>query len=283
MARAVNDRPLAGRVAWVTGGATGMGRAMALAFAGAGADVAIGSLTKAVHGERVARETALDVGDELLAKTRGEIEALGVSCLALPLNVRLDESVRASHARIVGALGEVDILANAAGHGGRHPIAGHPDEFWHRTIDVDLTGAYRTIKLCLPAMVQRRWGRIVNIASTAAVMGDTGYSAYCSAKSALVGLTRCVALEAAPFGVTCNAISPGNVLSHQGMNSLRQEVEMGRITVPLDDHLAALAEDMPQKRWIQPDEIGAFALFLCGEKARGLTMENIRIAGGSLW
>ena len=115
------------------------------------------------------------------------------------------------------------------------------------------------------------------------MMGDTGYSAYCSAKSALVGLTRCVALEAAPFGVTSNAISPGNVLSDQGKNSLRQEVEMGRITVPLDDHLAALAEDMPQKRWIQPDEIGAFALFLCSETARGLTMENIRIAGGSVW
>ncbi|MBM3585608.1 MAG: SDR family oxidoreductase [Alphaproteobacteria bacterium] len=115
------------------------------------------------------------------------------------------------------------------------------------------------------------------------MIGDTGYAAYCAAKSGLLGLTGCVAFEGAPHGVTCNAISPSNVLSDQGLISLRQEIAMGCITVRLETHLARLAEDVPQKRWIQAEEVAAVALPLCRDEARGLTMENVRIAGGSLW
>ncbi|MBM3585607.1 MAG: SDR family NAD(P)-dependent oxidoreductase [Alphaproteobacteria bacterium] len=120
---------LAGRVAWVTGGVTGMGRAIAVALARAGADVAIGSLTAAVHGERVGRETALDVGEGAFIATARTMESEGVRCLALPLNVRLDASVQSSYEQIVAGLGPIDVLVNAAGHGGRHAMVGHPDDF----------------------------------------------------------------------------------------------------------------------------------------------------------
>ena len=104
-------------------------------------------------------------------------------------------------------------------------MCGHPDELWHQVIDINLNGVYRTIKLCLPGMIDRKWGRIINIASTAASVGSPTNAAYCASKAAVVGLTHCVALEGAPHGVTCNAISPGWVETDLGKNWMRQLAE----------------------------------------------------------
>jgi len=280
----MSDRYLQGRAAWVTGGATGMGRACALALAEAGADVAIGSLTPTVANKRVTGEAALVLADEELRATEGEITGRGVRALAHPLNVCSDASVAEFFAATVAAFGKVDILINAAGGSAHHLMADHPDELWHRTIDVNLNGPYRTIKLCLPGMIERAWGRIVNLASTGARVEHPGHAAMCSSKTGLLGLTRCVALEGAPHGVTCNAINPGSVKSpHVVRVAIPNKLKMLGIDQALDDYLDHIPDDIPQKRWIEAEEIGALAAFLCRDEARGLTMEDIQLSGGSHW
>jgi NAD(P)-dependent dehydrogenase (short-subunit alcohol dehydrogenase family) len=204
----VPDRFLAGRAAWVTGGVTGIGRATALALAAAGANVAIGSLpAEAPLGESYASRPEQD---ETAAVARA-LEAHGVGVLARPFDLRDDASVAAFHAAAEAALGPIDILVNAAGVCAQQSMLEADDATWATVIDIDLNGCYRTIRRCFAGMVDRGWGRIVNIGSTAANVGFARHAAYCAAKHALVGLTRCVALEGAAHGVTCNIINPGSV------------------------------------------------------------------------
>jgi len=200
----------------VTGGATGMGRAIALALAEAGADVAIGSLVETARGGVVPGQNVYTPTLDEMTAARDAIAAHGGRVLALPLDVCSNESVDAFHAATVEAFGRIDILVNAAGSSTRHVITDHPDDLWQRMLETNLTGAYRTIKRCMAGMIERKWGRIINIASTAASVGYVAHSAYCASKSGLLGLTRCVALEGAPHGISCNAISPGWVDTPQG-------------------------------------------------------------------
>ena len=276
----MNDKYLSGRVAMVTGGASGMGRAMALALAEAGAEVAIGSLL--AGGARVGREVVYLPGQQELDDTAREIEAHGVRALALDLDVTSMDSVQAFHDATVKTFGKVDILANAAGITAEQTISGHPDELWDKVIDVNLNGTYRTIKLCLPGMIERKWGRIINIASTAASVGAETSGAYCASKAGVVGLTRCVALEGAKHGVTCNAISPTWVETKFGtswMANIAEEQE-GRSG---EAYIADAKAANPQGRLIQPGEIGALAAFLCRDEALGITMQDLTVSAGSLW
>ena len=271
---------LSGRVAMITGGASGMGRAMALAFASAGADVVIGSL---LQGAKTTKGEVVHLpGQKELEQTQSDIESHGVACLATGLDVTSDESVQAFYDKAVERFDKVDILANAAGITAEQTISGHPDPVWHRVIDVNLNGTYRAIKRVLPGMMERGWGRIINIASTAANVGAVTSGAYCASKAGVVGLTRCVALEGAPFGVTCNAISPTWVNTDFGkgwMGDIAEKQEGRSGDAYIDDAKQA----NPQGRLIEPGEVGALALFLCQENARGLTMENVTISAGSLW
>jgi NAD(P)-dependent dehydrogenase (short-subunit alcohol dehydrogenase family) len=143
-------------------------------------------------------------------------------------------------------------------------------------------GPFRMMRLVLPAMIERGWGRIINIASTAASVGAATSGAYCASKSAVVGLTRCVAQEGAPHGVTCNAISPGWVATDF------QKKWMARIAADegeshSQDIVADAIADNPQKRMIDPREIGALAAFLCREEAFGITGQDLTVSGGSIW
>ncbi len=271
---------LEGRVAMVTGGASGMGRAMALAFAGAGADVAIGSLL--AGAAKTEGEVSYLPGHKELDATKRDIEATGVSCLATGLDVCSDDSVEAFFAAAVDAFGKVDILANAAGITAEQTVAGHPDPVWHKVIDVNLNGTYRAIKRVLPGMIERKWGRIINIASTAASVGAATSGAYCASKAGVVGLTRCVAIEGAPFGVTCNAISPTWVDTGFGrdwMTGIAEKEEKRKG----DAYIADVKSANPQGRLIDPGEIGALALFLCRDSALGITMQDLTVSAGSLW
>jgi NAD(P)-dependent dehydrogenase (short-subunit alcohol dehydrogenase family) len=132
-----------------------------------------------------------------------------------------------------------------------HYMVGHPDDYWFRTMDVNLNGPYRTIKACLPAMIERKWGRIVNLASTAANVGADDHAAYCASKSGLLGLTRCVALEGAPHGVTCNAINPGFVASPQNFIRLEQKIAMEGSDLTVEQYREKLAQSYPQKRFVK--------------------------------
>jgi NAD(P)-dependent dehydrogenase (short-subunit alcohol dehydrogenase family) len=257
-----------------------MGLAMATAFASAGANVAIGSLL--AGGKRAEGELVHLPGRAQLEEAKAAIEAVGVECLAMDLDVTSDESVEAFHHAVVERFGPVDILANAAGITAEQPVVGHPDPLWDKVIEVNLTGTYRAIKRVLPAMIERGWGRIINIASTAASVGSATSAAYCASKAGVVGLTRCVALEGAPHGVTCNAISPTWVdtgFAREWMSDIahKEGMESG------DEYVAGVEKSNPQGRLIAASEIGALALFLCTDGAKGITMEDLRVSAGSLW
>ncbi len=278
----MTDKFLSGRMAMVTGGASGMGRAMALAFASAGANVAIGSLLAAKADTKAEGELAYLPGQQELESTKAEIEAQGVKALAMGLNVTSDESVQAFYDATIKEFGKVDVLANAAGITAEHPIVGHSDPLWHKVIDVNLSGTYRAIKRALPGMIERKWGRIINIASTAADVGAVTSGAYCASKAGVVGLTRCVALEGAPHGVTCNAISPTWVDTSFGrdwMGDIAEEQEHRSGS----EYIADVEKSNPQGRLLKPEEVGALALFLCREEALGMTMQNLTLSAGSLW
>lgn len=179
--------------------------------------------------------------------------------------------------------GPIDILVNNAGTGIQMPIIGHEESHWLHVIDTNLNGAFRMTRAAMPGMVKRKWGRIINIASTAASNGHVDSAAYCASKSGLLGLTRVTALEGAEYGVTCIAISPTWVetkLMHRSMTQLARDEGKGRTK---EDLLEETRQANPQNRIVQVEEIAAMAGFLCREEAKGITMEDIQVSAGAFW
>jgi len=278
----MSEKFLKGRVAMVTGGASGMGRAMALAFAAAGANVAIGSLLQASKAQKADGELVNRPGAEELEKTKKEIEALGVKAVAVDLDVCDTDSVKNFYNVTTSELGPVDILANAAGITAEQTIVGHTEALWHKVMDVNINGVFRTIREVLPGMIERKWGRIINIASTAASVGAPTSGAYCASKAAVTGLTRAVAQEGAEALVTCNSISPGWVETTFGREWLSDIAEK-QMHKEGNAYIEEQKADNPQKRMIQPKEIGALAAYLCREEAIGVTGQDLTVSAGSLW
>jgi len=277
----VSERFLTGRKAWITGGATGIGRAIALALADAGADTAIGSLTES--GTLPPTAYAAIPRPEDIEATAETIRRRNVKCYAGSLDVRDQRSVQAFHDQARAQLGSFDILINAAGVSAQEAVVGHTDETWTTVIGINLSGCFRVIRCCFPSMLEQGWGRIVNIASTAAEVGGPRHSAYCASKFGLLGLTRCVALEGAPRGVTCNAINPGSVGTEMmRLGSLRRIAQGGQ-GATVEENFALIAAAMPQKRLITVEEIASTALYLCRDEAHGINGEAITVSGGALW
>ena len=272
---------LAGRSAIITGGLTGQGLAIARALAAEGANVAVGSYVQDVA---LRRDDAAAYPDpaELVA-VRGELAALGVKVLAAHLDVRDNGVIDAFLERARATCGPADILVNAAGTTAEQPVCGHSDELWLKIIDTNLNGAFRMTRSLLPGMIERKWGRVINIGSTAATVGWKDNPAYCASKAGLLGLTRCVALEGAPHGVTCVMISPTWVETELMRRNVEQVVTREGKGRSLAEAMAEIAGQNPQQRLIQPGEIAALATFLCRDEARGITMENIQVTGGALW
>jgi NAD(P)-dependent dehydrogenase (short-subunit alcohol dehydrogenase family) len=278
----MSEKYLKERVAIVTGGASGMGRAMAIAFASKGADVVIGSLLAKHEKEANDGEVVYLPDTSVLLKTKEEIEALDVKCIAVDLDVCSTESCDNFYNVTMGAFGKVDILANSAGITAENPVCGHPEDLWLKVMDVCANGPFRTIKLVLPGMIDRKWGRIINIASTAASIGAPNSAAYCAAKAAVLGLTRCVALEGAEHGVSCNAISPGWVQTDFQKKWMTGIADTNAEQTG-EEYIADTIADTPQKRMVQPIEIGALAAYLCMDEAFGITGQDITVSAGSLW
>jgi 3-hydroxybutyrate dehydrogenase len=272
---------IAGRNAVITGGLTGQGLAIARALARQGVNVAVGSFLGEQRGR--AEDAAAYPEAAILEPIVRELATHGVKVHAAHLDVRDNDSISTFTAEAQAACGPSDILVNAAGTTAEHPVCGHPDDLWTKIIDTNLNGAFRMIRAVLPGMMARAWGRIINIGSTAASVGWKDNPAYCASKHGLIGLTRCVALEGAAHGVTCVAISPTWVeteLMHRNVAQVVAREGKGRTAAQA---MAEIAAQNPQHRIIQPSEIAALAVFLCGDEARGITMENIQITGGSLW
>ncbi len=278
----MSERYLEGRVALITGGASGMGRAMALEFAKAGAKVAIGSLLSNRKETKADGELVNMPGREEMDRTAKEIEAVGAEALAVELDVTTTESCESFYNKAVERFGKIDILANAAGITAEHGVVGHSEGLWLKVMDVNANGPFRMSRLCLPGMIERKWGRIITISSTAGNVGAPMSPAYCASKAAVLGLTRAMALEGAEHGVTANAICPGWVETDFGRDWISDIAEK-QMNMKGEELIAQEASNNPQKRLIKPEEIGAVAAFLCSGGAYGINGQDITVSGGSLW
>ncbi|HEV2897968.1 MAG TPA: SDR family oxidoreductase [Pseudaminobacter sp.] len=274
-------RTLEGRSAIITGGLTGQGLAIAQALAEQGANVAVGSYVRAV-ADRPADAAAYPDAAEIVA-VRDRLERLGVGVFAGHLDVCDSSAIGVFIESAAAVCGPADILVNAAGTTAEQPVTGHSDELWLKIIDTNLNGAFRMMRKLLPGMIERKWGRIINIGSTAASVGWKDNPAYCASKSGLLGLTRCVALEGAPHGVTSVMISPTWVETELMRRNVEQVVAREGKGRSAAQAMAEIATQNPQQRIIQPEEIAALAAFLCRDEAKGITMENIQVTGGALW
>jgi NAD(P)-dependent dehydrogenase (short-subunit alcohol dehydrogenase family) len=254
--------PLAGKRALVTGASRGIGRSIALAFAQAGADVAVTART----------ETDL----EALA---GEIRATGSRGLAIGCDVTDPEQVRQMAARVLEEMG-IDILVNNAGVAPSHKFATHPDELWHQVIATNLTSVYYVTKALVPPMIERQSGRIVNIASVAGKAGGRYIAAYTASKHGVIGLTRALAAELVDANITVNAICPGYVDTPMTERSIANITAHTRMTP--ERVRATLERTNPQQRLIAPEEVAALAVFLAGGASKGITGQAINIDGGAV-
>lgn len=247
------DLSLAGRTALVTGASTGIGRAIALAFAQAGATVIINHLGR----EGQAREAAQ------------EIEALGGRAWAVEADVSRAVEVARMAEQIQRDCGLVDVLVNNAGIIQEKPFLETTENDWDRMLSTDLKSVFLTSRAFLPAMVARKAGVIINIASDLALLGRAQYAPYCAAKAGVIGLTRSLAREFAP-AVRVNAIAPGPV--NTAMVSLE--------AMSLESMAKEL--DIPQHRIAEPQEIAATALFLASDLSRFYCGQVLGPNGGSV-
>lgn len=275
------ERYLEGRVALVTGGFTGIGLAIAEELLRRGAAVAIGSrIGKRPEGTK---DKAYYLGEEEASEIRVALNTGSGQVYAGHLDVGETAVVDAFISEAEAALGPVDILVNSAGTSIQSLISEHSEEDWLTVINTNLNGAFRMTRAVLPGMMERGWGRIINIASTAARSGHVEYAAYCASKSGLLGLTRVTALEGAEHGVTCVALSPTWVetkMMRQSMQILAAQDEHGQSAAQM---MEATRQRNPQKRVVQVGELAAMAAFLCRNEAAGITMEDIQISAGAIW
>jgi 3-oxoacyl-[acyl-carrier protein] reductase len=264
---------LSGRVALVTGGSRGLGRADALTLAQAGADVVLADIQLESSDEDVSQWGALATaakqqGLVYTEQTAEEIRQLGRRALALGCDVTDRAQVDAAVARTVEELGSVDILVNNAGtldHVGQ--LLDQSPALWERDLRVNLTGAFNCAQAVWPHMVERRWGRIVNMASVAGTLGGFGQASYASTKAGLLGLTRTLALEGGRHGITCNAIVPG-VIGTEAFN-------LGN---------PAMKERMVKRTALrrpgEPQDVANAVAFLCSDLASYVTGIELNVSGG---
>lgn len=262
--------PLTGQVAIVTGGARGIGLATVQSLLAKGARVAVGS--------RHARDKVTETRFGAESGTDGRVSTdifLGT------LDVQSEDSVKSFVERAQDQFGPVDILVNCAGISLHQTVCGHDEADWNAVIDINLSGTFRMIRACLPGMIGRKHGRIVNVASTAARVSVADSAAYSASKAGVLGLTRAVAVEGAPHGVACVSVSPTWIDTDMLQASAAEEAEKTGRT--LEDVVAELRASNPQNRLVQPSEVADLIAFLCGEGSVALTMEDIQINAAAHW
>ena len=252
-------RPLNGAHALITGGGTGIGAAIALRLAGAGARVT-------VAGRRT--EPLRKVADGLAAAQ------------AVPFDVTDETAIEAGLATATESFGPVDVLINNAGAAESTPFGRTTTKTWRAMLEVNLTGVFLMSRATLPTMVERGWGRIVSIASTAGLKGYAYVAAYCAAKHGVIGMTRSLALEVAQKGVTVNVVCPGYTETELLGGSVTNIID--KTGMSEDEARAQLLESNPQGRFVSPKEVAETAGWLVGPNTDAITGQAIVVAGGEV-
>jgi 3-hydroxybutyrate dehydrogenase len=253
---------LAGRSALVTGASRGIGRAIALRFAEEGADLFLTATREAQ-----------------LAETARLAEARGARVGTRTADVSDRAAVGALFEAALAFLGPLDVLVNNAGVYKAARLVDYTPEDFDRVIRVNLYGAFHAMQLALRHMQERKRGKVVNIASTAGKWGSINQSAYNASKHALVGLTRCAALEMAPHGVQVNAICPGFVETDM-LEEFRAHAAI--LGAPFEKVLEGALARVPQKRLLAPAEIASLAVYLASAESDGMTGQSLLLDGGML-
>ena len=252
-----------GRNAVITGGGRGVGAAVAAKLAAAGVTVIVASRTA---------EQVESVAEALRIK--------GYAAHAEMCDVADPRSVERLAARAEKRLGTIDILVNNAGTALASALHKTTLEDWNRLFAINATSAFLCLKAILPGMIQRRWGRVINIASIAGLRGDRYIAAYAASKHALVGLTTSAAAEAAPHGVTVNAVCPGYLRTEMTRESVERIMQTtGRSE---QEALDAILQTTPQRRLIEPTEVADAVAYLCTDGAAGVNGAALVIDGGEL-
>jgi NAD(P)-dependent dehydrogenase (short-subunit alcohol dehydrogenase family) len=254
---------LSGRTAVVTGGGRGIGAETARALAAAGARVVVSARTGAE-----------------IALVAAELAVAGYEAHAVECDVTDPDSVERLRAEASARLGRVDILVNNAGASSSAPLKRQSLEEWRRLFAVNVEGTFLVTRAFLPAMVEAKWGRVINVASVAGRTGAPYIAAYAASKHAVVGFTRAVASEVAASGVTVNAVCPGYVdtpMTDRSIENITAKTGLGADAAR--QHLVAAN---PQGRLIGTDEVAFLIAMLCDERARGVHGQTLGVDGGML-
>ncbi|MFE9613510.1 SDR family oxidoreductase [Streptomyces sp. NPDC006012] len=273
----MNSGRLSGKTAFITGAARGLGRATAVALAAEGADLVL-----------------LDIGADLpgvpyplgspgqLEHTAALCRTSGSSVLTTTADVRDTRSVREAVTAATDRFGRIDIVVNNAGIAAPSgkPVHQIGEEEWALMIDVDLSGAWRVIREVGKAMCAQRAGSIVNIASTAGLVGYRHFAGYVAAKHGIVGLTKAAAMDFAPMKVRVNAVCPGSVRDDSRAEG-RMLAEIARaLDVPVGEHEEAFTEAQPMNALIEPEDVAAAVVYLASDDARQVTGSVLTVDGG---
>ena len=241
---------LKGKVAIVTGGARGTGRAICQRLTREGAKVSI-----------------FDLAEEMMGKVVQEVEGKG-EVLSVKVDVSSLSEVKEAVDKVIDNFARIDILVNNAGITSDKLILRMKEEDWDKVIRVNLKGAFNCIKAVSPFMIRRRWGRIINISSLIGLRGNEGQANYAASKAGLIALTKSAAREFARRGVTVNAVAPGFIQTAMTENLLKE----GR--------LETLLSQIPLRRVGKPEEVASLVVYLASDEASYITGEVIRIDGG---
>jgi len=254
-------RRFEGQVAMITGAASGIGRACALRFAQEGANVA-----------------CLDFNVAGNEETAAQCRAVGAQTLAFRCDVARPEDIQASVGVAMAQWGRIDLLVASAGIYTGSPLTEVSLQQWQRLIDINLTGVFLSNKAVAPILMQQRSGSIINISSMAGKTSFPAAAEYSASKSGVIGLTRSVAMELAPYGVTVNAVCPGNTLTEMVRNVAG--TVGGRDGLSAQAWLDLRANDCPMKRLAEPWEIAGVVAFLASRDSRYITGQAIEVDGG---